>query len=197
MARQIRRAICAAAVVGLLACSTHYTTARSSGGATPIYKMSDARALEIAHRALVEAFPSRKVTHLEGPTWSFSTTYRLLLDTYSQQVLVVPMEGLAPDRSRVRGFVFDVSGSGTAIFTGSSKNRRLFKRVQELADATGTRILVTNATRVPFRPQGSEASQGDSSDVERRLRNLRDLLNQGLIAPEQFEAKQKEILGDL
>jgi hypothetical protein len=192
-----RYALAVFSVTGLLACSTYFTTAESRENGTLIYQISDRQALEIAHRALVEAFPSRNVTKLEGPTWGFSTTYRNFLDTYSQQVLVMPLEGLAPDGSRVRGVAFDVSGSGTTFISGQTKNRGLFKRVRVLADATGTRVFVVNPTPVSFRSEKASPSALGSTDVEDRLRNLRDLLDQGLITPDQFESKQQEILDDL
>jgi hypothetical protein len=181
----------------VVGCATHYTTSKPSGQVTPIYVMEDAQALALAHRALAEAFPSRKITSLEGPSWGFSTTYRILLDTYSQQVLVVPLEGTDPGGRRVRGFAFEVSGSGTAVISGSSKNRGLFKRIRRLADATGTRLLVANPTPVAFRPPGSGPVHAEEADIEQRLRRLRSLRDQGLINSEQFEAKQKEILDGL
>jgi hypothetical protein len=193
----MRFAIACGAMLFLVACSTHNTTARLRNGDISIYQMSEVEALEIAHRALVESFPSRKITNLEGPTWGFSTTYRMALDTYSQQVLVLPMEGFAPDGSRIRGMTFDVSGSGSAFISGSSKNRELFRRVQQLADATGTQSFVVNSVPVSFRAEDSRPSTIESTDVEDRLRNLRSLLDQELITPEQFEAKQNEILDDL
>jgi len=51
MGKFVRIVIACGAMLALLGCSTHYTTARPSGGATPIYMMSDAQALEIARRA--------------------------------------------------------------------------------------------------------------------------------------------------
>ena len=64
------------------------------------------------------------------------TTYRFGIDHYSQRVLVVPAVGTDASGHEVRGYWFDVSGKGTAIIAGGAKNRALYHRLQEAADAT-------------------------------------------------------------
>ena len=192
------RAVLVAAAFGLLACSTHYTTAAPRSGATTLYQISEPQALQLAHRALLETFPSRKVTPIVGPTRGFSTTYRMMLGSYSQQILVISMEGVAATRARVVGVSFEVSGSGTAMISGSSKNRALFRRVVALADATGTRVSVAGARSASFGiPAPAARETGSPADVEIRLRELRRLYERGLITWDQLQAKQKQILEDL
>jgi hypothetical protein len=38
-----------------------------------------------------------------------------MLDTYTQQVLVIPLEGKTSDGQTIEGFNLNVSGSGTSI----------------------------------------------------------------------------------
>lgn len=196
---QYRGLLLVVVLYGLLmqACSTHYTTSQRDEGATPIYALDQSQALAIAHQALIESFPGRKVTGLEGPIQGFATSYRILLDTYSQQVVVLPLEGVGPSGEITRGYAFDVSGSGSAILTGTAKNRGLFRRVRDLAEATGTRVLVTNPRPVST-SEGSRSSAGpDEAEASRRLRELKELRRQELISEEQLERKQREILEDL
>jgi len=47
-----------------------------------------------------------------------------------------PAVGTDASGHEVRGYWFDVSGKGTAIIAGGAKNRALYHRLQEAADAT-------------------------------------------------------------
>ena len=96
----------------------------------------------------------------------------------------------------VRGFVFDVSGSGTAVISGARKNEALFRRVMELADDAGERVKVHDPKNVPFEQTHSGAEATDTGN-ESRLRELRRLYDAGLITQDQFDRKQQEVLDDL
>jgi hypothetical protein len=57
-------------------------------------------------------------------------------------VLAVPATGTDSAGNEVRGYFFEVSGSGTAVISGRVKNSELFDRVTQLAEHAGQPIRV-------------------------------------------------------
>jgi hypothetical protein len=200
-ARHLATLGAAALFVGA-ACSSHHSTLRKdSSGSEVIYQISQAEALQLAHHALAEKFPGRKITEIKGPPAGYSTSYRMALDTYSQQVIAVPGIGLDSSGNERRGYYFEVSGSGTAVVSGRAKNAELFDRVRELAEQSGRPARVTNL-RTDYR-------QGDKSDspiipapeiratATTRLRELEQLRREGLISESEYQVKRAKILEGL
>jgi hypothetical protein len=150
------RVLSLVAVTCALGCSTHYSTLKSDfPGQGRIYRLSEPEALYVAHNALVELFPGRQITEIEGPTRGYHTYIRFVLDTHSQQVLAVPAVGLDAQGQEVHGYWFEVSGSGSAFIQGGYKNSQLFDRVtsikqeQELKSLTREWTYVERASAKP------------------------------------------------
>jgi hypothetical protein len=79
----------------------------------------------MAHWAIASTFPNRKITVLDGPTRGYSTYFRIMLDTYSQQILIFPAIGIKQNGEEVKGYYFEVSGSGTTVIGRQKKCRAL------------------------------------------------------------------------
>lgn len=73
------------------ACSTHFDTSQQEGvdGRT-IYQLNQEQAFAIAYNAIATVLPGRKISEIDGPVKGYRTWFRFVLDTYTQQVLVVP-----------------------------------------------------------------------------------------------------------
>jgi hypothetical protein len=194
----------------MLACSTRNTTLRSeSAGGQVIYRISEEQAFTVALAAFAEVLPNQSLFDIGEPRRGYHLTWRFGLDTYSQRVLVVPATGNDPAGKEVRGYWFDVSGSGTAIISGAGKNRELHRRLQEALDATGTATVVTNLREgryetdgSAYRAQGRDAREAASrsrapaagAGVADQLRELKALHDQGLITKEEYDAKRRQLL---
>lgn len=183
---------------GVMACSSHYSTLKEgSSGGTQIYGLNRAQALQVAHNALSESFPGRKITVIDGPPSGYVTSYRMMLDTYSQQVLALPAVGIDTSGTEVRGYYFEVSGSGTAIISGHVKNGELFDRVEELAKRTGRATTVTTWKPDLDADSGPEPATPHGARAADRLRELDSLRDQGLISPDEYRNKRARILDEM
>jgi hypothetical protein len=130
-------------------CSTHFSTIQPEASTAQILcAIPEEQALQIAHGALVTTIPGYKIEIIDGPVRGYITTFQPFLDKYTQQVLVFPAEGLDA-LGKIRGYYFDVSGSGTSGI-GYNKNVELFKKVTEAAKATGKGIVVTGVERTGY-----------------------------------------------
>lgn len=141
----------------LLATGCSQSQSTASGG-TPgrerIYRLSGDEALAIAQTTILRAFPGRRVEPIEGPIRGFSTYTRMMLDTFTQQILVIPVRGNAPTGEMIDGYSFEVSGSGTSG-SGAIRNDSFFDLLQSELDRTGTAVNVTNMRQrlTPARPR--------------------------------------------
>jgi Short C-terminal domain len=204
-------AVAAALLVFLSAgCSTHNTTlAREAGGTQVIYRLSEEQAFRMAMDAFAEVLPNQSLYDITGGRRGYYATWRFGLDTYSQRILVVPAVGTDATGHEVKGFWFDVSGSGTAIISGAGKNRELYQRIQEALEAGGTGVAVTNLRDGIYetdgqahRAGGRDASQAATvprpqipgGGIVEKLRELKTMHESGLITDQEYEAKRRELL---
>jgi hypothetical protein len=188
-------------LVFIAGCTSKYTTAeRISGGGEnsglKAYAIAPKEALQIAHTAIVEKFPGRKISAIEGPIWGYSTYTRVLFDTYNQQVLVKAFEGNLPTGETATGIVFEVSGSGTSG-SGRLRNGVFFEHVQYLADQTNSAIALRNAREVLLIPESRTVGNVKGKSVSERLVELKRVFEQGLISQQEFDIKRKEILQEI
>jgi hypothetical protein len=199
----VRWAMFSILVTLCVGCSTHNSTLQQEGSTAQIlYAIPEEHAFQIAHGTLLSTMPGRKIEIIDGPARGYSTYTRFGLDTYTQQVLVFPAEGLDALGKKIRGYYFEVSGSGSSG-SGYSKNIELFEKVREAAKATGKGIAVTGVERTSYTSaewhngQGvpvKSKSPGVSDDTFERLERLKGLRDRGVITEEEFEAKKKELL---
>ncbi len=116
----------------LSACSTHFDTSKQEGveGYT-IYRIGQEQAFAVAYNAMATVMPGRKISEIDGPVKGYSTWTRFVLDTYTQQVLVIPAKGITQSGETVEGFYFEVSGSGSSG-SGRAKNVSLYEAIQSI-----------------------------------------------------------------
>jgi hypothetical protein len=203
------------ALLAALAGCTHNTTLvrRGPGDGRVIYRLSEEQAFTIARGVFAELLPDRKLFDIIGNRRGYWTTYRFGIDRYTQRVLVVPAVGTDASGHEVRGYWFDVSGKGTAIIAGGAKNRALYHRLQEAADATGSAVIVTNVREGKYDTDGraylaggqrpdsisaagppTASSSATSASTVERLRQLKAMRDEGLISDSEYEAKRRQLL---
>jgi hypothetical protein len=193
----------------LTACSTHNTTLISRDKGQVIYRLSEEQAFTMVIDAYAWTLPKQSLDDITGPRRGYESTWRWGLDTYSQKTLVVPAVGTDAHGGEVRGYYFEVSGSGSSG-SGRSKNIDLFRRLQAALDASGTAVVVTNLREGSYETDGRAylgrsrdawevaasrppATKGQSP-VADQLRDLKNLCDQGLITEQEYEAKRRQIL---
>jgi len=160
-------------------------------GKQRIYVMDDREADAIAHGAILSSFPGRKVETITGPMRGYSTYTRMMLDTFTQQVLIQPVTGQKADGTSVDGYTFEVSGSGTSIISGQAQNINFGNTLQKALDSTGKAVEVVSVHPRAVVPSSSISG---TSEVEKSLVDLRKLLDQGLITPAEYENKRSSVL---
>lgn len=189
-------------------CSTHFSTLHPEGStAQIIYAVPEEQAFQIAHGSLATTLPGRKIEVIDGPVRGYSTYFRFVLDTYTQQVLVYAAQGTDALGKKIRGYYFEVSGSGSSIVQGRAKNVELFERVVESAKTTGKGVAVTSVERIGYTNAKWRLGEGElgksttpvasgtiNEDVLFSLERLKGLRDRGVITEEEFEAKKKELL---
>lgn len=185
-------------VLLVIDCSTHFSTLQQNDEKTRvIYQISEEEAFRLAHWALTSTFPNRKITIVDGLTRGYSTYFRIMLDTYSQQVLVFPAIGIKENKEEVKGYYFEVSGSGTTVI-GRQKNVELFEKLNKSLAETGKSVVVTNVKLLKYEADMKIPIEGsqkiDKQSPSESLRELKQLHKEGIISDEEFEKKKKEIL---
>lgn len=186
----------------LSGCSTHFTTLQKENEkSSVIYQIPEDRAFQMAHWAITSSFPNRKITEIEGPTRGYSTYFRIMLDTYSQQVLVFPAIGTKESGEDIKGYYFEVSGSGTTVI-GRQKNVEMYEQLNKALAETGTGVIVTDVRLTKYETEkkiSTDGNQHHSQGANEKspadvLRELDQLHKDGIISDAEFEAKKKEIL---
>lgn len=190
------------AVLILAGCSTHFTTLQQDNEKSlVIYQLPEEQVFQMAHWAIVSSFPDRKITIIDGPTRGYSTYFRIFLDTYSQQILIFTAIGTKQNGEEVKGYYFEVSGSGTTVI-GRQKNVELYEKLNKALSDTGKGVVVTKIKLTKYETDSKISIEGTpppSQDKNMRsptelLRELNQLRKEGIISNEEFEAKKKEIL---
>lgn len=189
-----------AVIVLLAACSTHYSTLEDpSSKQAVLYTMSENEALELAHSTIVASFPGRVITTLDGPTKGYSTYTRVLLDTYSQQILVIPAIGKAASGDPVEGYYFEISGSGSSG-TGMMRNHAFAESLRTSLARSGkgvpvTEVQIRQPTATAAEPSQPPASTStDAQDPLAQIERLKALLDKGAITPQEYETKKAELM---
>lgn len=193
-----------AIVAALLSgCSTSFSTLRQDEAASQvIYQVDEAQAFQIAFSSLGRVLPGYEITDIDGPVKGYTATFRFVLDTYTQQVMVIPAVGRGTGGDPVRGYYFEVSGRGTSL-QGRAKNVELFETVSGAAKSTGKGITATAVASAPY--TGAKWKQGDANrvappsssanDALDQIERLKVLRDRGAITDSEFEKKKTELLG--
>ncbi len=199
----------ALAALSLAACSTHNTTLVNRGAGQIIYRLSEEQAFTTVIDAYAEILPKQGLDDITGARRGYEATCRWGLDTFSQKTLVIPAVGTDARGGEVRGYYFEVSGSGTST-SCRLKNKDLYNRLREALGATRTAVVVTNLREGRYETDGRAYLGGsrDARDVANsrratpkgpnpvadQLRELKNLRDQGLISDLEYETKRRQIL---
>ncbi len=176
----------------MFGCSTHFSTLNREGSSFKvIYEIPEYQAFQIAQSAITTELPGSQITEVAGAIRGYSTSFRFVLDTYTQQVMVFPVSGIASNGRKLNGFYFEVSGTGSSFVQGRAKNVELFETVQSYAEKTGKGVSVVS---VEPRAYEGASSRESNEPASRRLEQLQELRSKGLITETEYEAKKKQIL---
>jgi len=197
------------AALAVAGCSTHNTTLVDRGAGKVIYRISEEQAFTIVINTYAEILPKQNLDDTTGAQRGYEATCRWGLDTFSQKTLVIPAVGTDARGGEVRGYYFEVSGSGTST-SCRLKNKDLYNRLREALDATRTAAVVTNLRQGRYETDGRAYLGGsrDARDVANsrraapkgpspaadQLRELKNLRDQGLISEQEYDAKRRQIL---
>ncbi|MGK0352910.1 MAG: hypothetical protein ACJAYX_003599 [Planctomycetota bacterium] len=190
--RAMRNLLLLLASALLSGCSTHFTTLRDGDASeATIFAIDDEHAFRLAFEAIAETLPGRGITEVKGPVRGYFTTFRFVLDTYSQQVLVFPVMGRREGGEEVRGVYYEVSGSGSSVVQGRAKNVALFELLNQKARATGNPVVVKEVAAASYQNPDQAVPSGD---LAKKLTELKALRDQGLITEQDYEAKKADLL---
>jgi hypothetical protein len=175
-------------------CSRNNSTATLSGTSRQqIYTLTDDDAMQMAHGAIVRSFPGRDIETITGPVRGYSTYTRMMLDTFTKQVVVRPVTGILANGQAVDGYVFEVSGSGTAGVSGGIQNAAFFDTLKRDLDRTGLGVEVVSSRPRRVDPVLVQPAASGSDPIE-QLRRLRELYQQGAITGPEYEQKKSDLL---
>ena len=166
------------------------------------------KAFTIALDSYARLLPKQSVDDVvEGRRRGYSADQRFALDWYTHRVLVVPAIGTDANGREVRGYWFDISGSGSMPISGSAMHKKLREALENALAETGTATVVTNLRDGSYETDGRAylGLKRDARDIKsalrptgsgsaERLEELKGLRDRGLITNEEYEAKRREIL---
>jgi hypothetical protein len=195
--------------LSITGCSSHNTTLVDRDAGQVIYRLSEKQAFTVVIDAYAEILPTQSLDDITGARRGYEATCRWGLDTFSQKTLIFPAVGTDARGGEVRGYYFEVSGSGTST-PCRLKNKGLYNRLREALDATKTAVVVTNLREGRYETDGRAYRAGGRdarefaasrpaapkgpSTVADQLRELKNLRDQGLITDQEYEAKRRQIL---
>lgn len=187
----------------LCGCSTKFSTIESDQN-TVLYKLDEDNAFKIAHKSMLSVLPGRKITIIDGPTKGYSTTFRFVLDTYSQQILVFRASGNDPKGNKVFGYYYEVSGSGSSFVQGRSKNVKLYDTLTDNLKSTNSAVSVSNVKNETYitasrnkASQTSKTAQSPKDEIFLNLERLKDLYDKGILTEEEYKKEKEELLDKL
>ena len=188
-------------VIALGACSTHFDTSkREAVDGRTIYRLSQEQAFAIAYNSIVTVLPSRKITEINGAVRGYETYFRFVLDTYTQVVMVIPARGTTSDGEVIDGFYFEISGSGSSG-QGRMKNVKLRDTVQADLDELNVAAVVAKVEGRPYATEeeakAAEPAGAANKPTKERLKELKDLYDQGVITEDEYNSQRAKIIDSL
>ena len=181
--------------IALTGCSTKFTTIESDNG-TILYTIGENEAFNIAYHSMLSVLPGRKITIIDGPTKGYSTYFRFLFDTYSQQILVIPASGLNGNGNKVSGYYYEVSGSGSSFVQGKAKNVALYETLNTNLRETNSGVIVTGLTKENYKTASVDILNGNT-EVFDKIERLKKLYDKGAITEEEYKTKKTELLKNI
>ena len=145
--------------------------------------------------------PGRKITILDGQVKGYTTYFRFVLDTYTQQILIYRASGQNTKGEKIFGYYYEVSGSGSSFVQGRAKNVKLFETLNSSLKSTNSAVSITglkkenyltnNPTQFLLNPKGSK------NEIYDNLEKLKKLYEDGVITENEYKQEKKELLDEL
>ena len=119
----------------LSACASYSPSINDApDGKTVVYNISIEQAKRIVSTTMSSHFAGREVLPLELPAIGFTTYTRMLADTWSTTVTIIPVLAKS-GQTEVTALKIDLRGTGTSFFTGRIHYENFKDRLsQELAN---------------------------------------------------------------
>lgn len=114
-----------------------------------IYTIPEEQAIQIARTVLATTLPKQEIEVIDGPVRGFSSHSQFGVDFFTHKILVYAAIGTSLGKP-VRGYYFEVFGSGTTFKLGQAQNLELFKKLERELRATSKRVEVTGIARIPY-----------------------------------------------
>jgi hypothetical protein len=174
-------------VLALIAmgCATSHTTLvrPDLGGGQVIYRISEEQAFTTALEAYAVFLPKQSVDDvIDGSRCGYSADERWGLDYWTHRTLVIPAVGTDANGNEVRGYWYEISGSGTATVVTNVRDGSYE------TDGRAYLGLKRDARDIKLGARSPEAATAD------RLSELKSMRDKGLITEEEYQAKRRQIL---
>lgn len=204
--------VLALAVAGCASAGTTLQPTTGSDQGQVLYRISEEQAFTVAIEAYAQLYPKQSLDDIvEGRLRGYNADERSWVDWWSHRLLIVPAVGRRPDGTEVRGYWYDYSGSGT-LFPTEKRRTGLLSLIRERLVAGGSAVTVTSIREGTYETDGKAylGMKRDARDVrstqqqpkahrstEERLRDLKSLLDKGLITDDEYQVKRRSILEGL
>ncbi len=106
-----------------------------------VYELSTDHAKRLVHTVMSSQFAGRDITALPAPSIGFSTYTRVLIDTWSTNVSIIPVSASTDGRS-FNAVRIETSGGGSSAVSGQIQYNSFRKRLSAELDNTGSMRVV-------------------------------------------------------
>jgi hypothetical protein len=147
--------------LALAACSSYSpSVTEAPAGKIVVYKLPIEQAKTLVATTMSSHFAGRDVTPLTPPAIGYSTYTRMMLDTWSTTVTILPVHAMVAGQE-VDALRIDVQGSGSSVLTGrvifeGFKDRLAAELAPSAVIADSYTPAVASPVSSPILPQGQK-----------------------------------------
>ena len=106
-----------------------------------VYELSTDHAKRLVHTVMSSQFAGREITPLPAPSIGFGTYTRVLIDTWSTNVSIIPVSASIDGRS-FSAVRIETAGGGSSAVSGQIQYNSFRKRLSAELDNTGSMRIV-------------------------------------------------------
>ena len=160
---------------------------------------------QAAHEAMLEGVhrSNPKIESLTGDIRGFTTTIMFLLDFWTSEIQVIPIEAVTPNGEKVFGYYPEVSGGGTLAIQGPAMDSRIYQAALAKFSRIGKKQPISSfkkehylSERDAWRSNTTPPQQPDNT-IEERLKIIDALKNNGQISENEYKTARERILNNL